>query len=427
MHTKADQLRAQLNQKADQARELAAVENWSDDQRDLAKALADEMAKLKSDLADIAGDSTLRDALAQAGIADPANQRSTRKGTIGRQFIEHDALKSWLGQVAPNGNVPRSQHLHSPSVAIESRALLGGRKADEIVISGTEDVGAAPFVRMAYQPDVEMLGRRELTVRDLISVRQTDGNTIYYVRQIGQLNAAATVAEARGTRAGDGVGDVAGRKPWGYLEFESVTENVKTIAELVAVSEQALADAGQLRGIIDDELRDDLDEHLEDQVLSGDGTGENFVGVYNTPGVQVQEFDTDIWTSTRKALTKARKVGRVRPTAWLVSAEDDERFDLQRDGEERFYGAGPFALGPKTLWGLPRVVSEAAETGLPVLADWRKAVLWDRQQASIVATNSHADFFERNLVAIRGELRAGFGIIRPLGFILTELEAGAAD
>ena len=37
-----------------------------------------------------------------------------------------------------------------------------------------------------------------------------------------------------------------------------------------------------------------------------------------------------------------------------------------------------------------------------LVGDFRKAVIWDRQQASISATDSHADFFIRNLVAILG-------------------------
>ena len=47
---------------------------------------------------------------------------------------------------------------------------------------------------------------------------------------------------------------------------------------------RALSDAAQIRGIIDQELRDDLAEELEDQILNGNGVGENFTGMLQHGG-----------------------------------------------------------------------------------------------------------------------------------------------
>jgi hypothetical protein len=38
-----------------------------------------------------------------------------------------------------------------------------------------------------------------------------------------------------------------------------------------------------------------------------------------------------------------------------------------------------------------------------------------------MASDSHADFFIRNLVAILGELRAAFGVLRPAAFATAAL------
>jgi hypothetical protein len=40
-------------------------------------------------------------------------------------------------------------------------------------------------------------------------------------------------------------------------------------------------------------------------------------------------------------------------------------------------------------------------------------------------TNSHADFFIRNLVAILCELRAAMGVIRPTAFVQMDLTSGS--
>jgi hypothetical protein len=52
-------------------------------------------------------------------------------------------------------------------------------------------------------------------------------------------------------------------------------------------------------------------------------------------------------------------------------------------------------------------------------------VLWDREQAMISVSDSHADFFIRNLVAILCELRAAMGIIRPTAFVEIDLTSGS--
>ena len=44
-------------------------------------------------------------------------------------------------------------------------------------------------------------------------------------------------------------------------------------------------------------------------------------------------------------------------------------------------------------------------------------VLWDRQQATISMTDSHDDWFIRNLIAILAEMRAAMGLIRPNAFV----------
>jgi HK97 family phage major capsid protein len=69
------------------------------------------------------------------------------------------------------------------------------------------------------------------------------------------------------------------------------------------------------------------------------------------------------------------------------------------------------------------VESEAQPAGAGWVGDWRKAVLWDREQAMISMSDSHDDFFTRNLVAILGELRAAWGIIRPQAFVELDLTA----
>ena len=140
-------------------------------------------------------------------------------------------------------------------------------------------------------------------------------------------------------------------------------------------------------------------------------------------GTTAQAYSTSPIVTIRKGITKVSTVGRGQATAVALNPIDDEALDLATDDNNRYYGSGPFGTGPSTIWGRPRAVSEAIPAGTAIVADWRFAALWDREAATVSVSDSHADFFIRNLVAVLGELRAAFGVIRPAAFVVCDLTA----
>jgi len=243
------------------------------------------------------------------------------------------------------------------------------------------------------------------------------------VRMTAQTNAAAMTAESAAT-SGSGLTTAAqGVKQESDLTLAKVTTTVKTIAHWLAATKRALSDAGQMRTLIDNFLRYGLEEELEDQIVAGDGSGENFDGIGHLSGVQAGAWSVDLLTTTRKARTLVRTVGRAIPTAYLLNPADWETIDLLQDNEARYYFGGPSQMGTPRLWGLPVVESEAVPAGTGYVGDFRKCVLWEREQASIQVSDSHADFFVRNMVAILGEMRAAFGILQPTALVEIDLTA----
>jgi HK97 family phage major capsid protein len=416
-----EQLRADLRRATADARaicEKATGENrmFTAEERSNLVALKARATELKGQIDAATGDSDLVSAVMQfsAGAGDGGQDRGAAgKGrSIGEAFVESEAWKSWFKLNAPSGVISDSRKgLTSP--AIEYKTLITG---DSVTSAGA-------FVQTDYTGIYEPMGRRPLTVRDLVATRRTGTDLVEFVRQTAKVTQAAPVAEANVTEYTGATGQVSGVKPEGAMAFEKVQTGVKTIAVWIPATKRSLSDAAQIRGIIDQELSADLEEELEDQLLSGDGTGENLTGILNTANVLEQDWETDLVTTTRKAITTLRVDGRTRPTAWLLNPADWERFDLLKDGDNRYYWGGPLTVGQRTLWGIPVVESEAMTEGVAVLADWRKAVLWDRERASIQVSDSHEDFFIRNMVAFLAEMRAAFGIIRPSAFCIVDLLA----
>jgi len=373
------------------------------------------------------GDAELRKQLAAfgdgIGLAEkqgpPIIARPGRGKTIGEQFTESELYKGWMKNVAPSGTIPDGMRgIMSP--AVEFKSL---ERKD--LVTGLSDTSAGAFVQTDRTGIYEPLGRIPLVLRDLVAQRTTTSDVVEYVRQTTQVQEAAPVPEANIKVPTGATGEITGEKPQGVLAWEIVTATVKTIAVWMAATRRALSDAAQIRGIIDGELRDDLAEELEDQMLNGTGVGENFVGLLNTPGILAQAFNGNIFTTCRQAITTVQVTGRARPTAWLFNPADWETVELTQDGVNRYYGNGPFAQGPNQLWGYPVVESQFVPAGKAILGDWRKAVLWDRERASILVTDSHSDFFVRNIIAILAEMRAAWGVIRPSAFVVVDLEAGS--
>jgi HK97 family phage major capsid protein len=392
------------------------------DERQKVEAALKEAKGYKDQLKTIEGDEELKRQILEMGAGIELNERTPSqqpgvpagKGqTLGERYVNSAAFQAWMKQVAPGGQIPESlRGLSCPPVEFKNLGLF--RKD---LITGLSDVSAGAFVNTDITGIYEAIGRYPLVLRDLISVRQTTSDLVEFVQQTQQVHEAAPVPEANVKTPTGATGEITGTKPQGAMYFQKVQEAVKTIAVYVGVTKRALSDAAQIRGIIDQELREDLNDELEDQLLNGSGIGENFTGIANQAGTLIQAFNTNILTTTRQAITTLLVTGRQIPSAWVFNPTDWETIELLQDGNNQYYWGGPLRQGSKTLWGVPVVESFHKTAGTAFLANWRKAVLWDRERASISMTDSHDDWFIRNMVAILAELRAAFGLIRPTAFV----------
>lgn len=444
MSTKLKSLQEEAQASAKAAREIAetadaAVRSMSDDERKdfdahMAKGrdLLEQIKTVKADLDVIAQAKALVDEIG-APIDVKSDLDATtdipvrdRVKSLGLQVVGSDQFKAAMLPFAGQSQVPKGQHFSTAPINVKT------------LITGASSTSAGVFVRNEDSGIVEMLGRAPRTLRDLISVRRTGSDAVDYVVQTSHTNNAAETAEATSSAAPtvvntEGTPNIAvvtknaggGYKPEGAWAFALQTANVKTIAEWVPASKRALADVASLEGLINDELRQDLADREEAEILNGNGSGENLTGISATSGIQTQSFSTDIFTSVRKGITKARTIGRVNPNAILMNPADKETVDLAREGAGtgQFLGGGPFGVSANTMWGIPIVESEYQTSGFSTVGDFSKAVLWDREEATVSITDSHEDFFVRNLVAILAEERVAFAVTRPLAFVTVDVVA----
>lgn len=410
MAGKFDELKS-LQAKAQKIMDGAILEDrdLTDDERTELKKLYEEGKPLNEAVLKTQEDAEIRSKI--MGWTVEKDEPVAKGTTVADRFLNDPRFQAWFKSIAPNGQIPNSlKGITSPPIEMRSFGLHS-----KALVTGLSDTSAGAFIQSEDSGIYEAIGYYPTVARNLISIRTTMSDAVDYVEQTTQPDDAAPVAEA--TSVSDGA------KPETAVAYAKRTANVETIAVWIPATKRALADAPQIRGLINQELIADLNDELENQIFNGNGTSPQFVGIAGNASILQQAYATDLLTTTRKALTKLLKDGKDRPTAWVFSPTDWEAFTLLQDGDSRFYYGGPLSAAQDRLWGVPVVQSFHIADGYAYLANWRKAVLWDRQQASISISDSHSDFFVKNLVAILAEMRAAFAVTRPHSFVKVDLTA----
>lgn len=333
-------------------------------------------------------------------------------GTLGDRFLADPQFKAWLDNVTNGGTrVPNKDvRINSPTVDISGSVL----NMQAALISGLSSTSGGALVVNDRTNILVPAVRSELRAVDLLTRMTTTSDTVEYVRVGTETNAAAPVLEA--TSVSDGA------KPESTAALAVVTAIVENIAHYINITRRAMADAGQLRAYINDFLMWGLLDALNDQVVNGTGSTPQLQGIDDLSGKQAQAYTSDLLTTTRKARTLVRiGTGGATPTAYLMNPADWETIDLLQDANDRFFFGGPQAMGTPFLWGLPVVEDEAVDAGVAWVGDWRFGVIWDREQANILMTDSHSDYFIRNILTLLAEMRVALGWLRPAAFVEIDL------
>lgn len=380
-----------------------------------------------------------------AGPVAPAGQETEDAPvTPGETFLRSEAYSDWIRRF-PNGGPAAGTEAQSGTMQYEQyRGLLGMPHATEKLrghmltpmkaraLITSSNASAGELVRPDFRGLLEVGQYRPLTIRQLVTVIPVGTDAIEYVVEASRVSNASPVAESTALNTTVVAGNswvTAGTKPEGGLTFAPRSDTVHTIAEWVAATRRILSDAPALRSYIDQYLTDDIAIELEDQMIAGNGAGENFMGIMNVVGVQTAgppAGTQNMLDVIRTAKRLVRINARTNATAVLVNPVDGEAIDILKWGGATptgYVGGGAFgADGPSRIWGIPYIESEAIPAGFALVGDFRRAILFDREQTNISVGTANDDFL-RNIVRVLAEMRAGFGVIRPAAFVVADLVA----
>jgi HK97 family phage major capsid protein len=379
------------------AEERAAIDTISAD----CKALQAKIERVR-------GDETLArelDALSQgiaqsaaaatARLLPPAAGVPARRMSLGEQFARSEQYQYF------------ATHQHRTSSAWRSPTveIFDPRWATTL----TEDpASGGSLVIPQYLPGIVPFPTPPIVVADLFSQGTTTSNAIVYMKETAFTNTAAAVAEGAA-------------KPESALVFASVTDPVRKIAHWLPVSEEMLEDVAQITSYINARLSLGVQLAEDNQLLNGDGVAPDLVGVLNRPGLAASHALTAPENNADAMLKQTMAIfasSYVMPDGYVMNPANWTSTILLKTTQGQYLVAGPFSpIQRPTLWGLPVAVSPSMAAGTGLVGSFKmSAQIFRNGGMRVEASNSHQDFFIKNLVAIRAEERLALCVYRPGAF-----------
>ena len=293
------------------------------------------------------------------------------------------------------------------------------------ITSGAASAGA--LIRPDRDSRVFQNPNRPMRIRDLIPTVPTSSNAVEVMRENVFTNNAAPQAGELATKAKS------------EITYELLTYPIRTIAHYVHASKQVLSDAPMLQSLINGRLTYGLDLESDDQLLLGDGTGQNLTGVLvdtaiNDIGeIEAGTTDADLPASMidhiRAAVTECQKFDYYNMNGLVMNPVDFATLETAK-ATDGHYILVPFAATNSQttqIWRVPVVITNAMPVGQFLIGDWTMgAVIYDRESVSVAVAEQHGTNFIENAVTIRGEERYTIAIPLPKAFCKGSFEVATA-
>lgn len=335
-------------------------------------------------------------------VSELAKKATSMLGSQGQQ-------KKSLGQLAAESDAAKNYK----GGTVELCTMAGPLFAKANLTSGAASAGS--LVVADRLPGVIMGPDTPPTVRDLFLSVSTSTNAIEWVRELLYTNNAGPQA----------LGAEGGAKPESAITFEKKTTPVETIAHWIPISRQVLADVPQLQGLVDGRLRQGLKMKEDLQLLLGDGTNGNLLGLIpqatvfsatGMPAIGVGEPGYTRIDYLRWAFLQVAKA-QYPATFAVLSLEDWALIQMMKTTDGAYIFGTPTDGASPRVWGKTVVESHNLALNNFVAGSAFAATVYDREDVSVRVAEQHADFFIKNMVAMLCEERLALTVERPQAIV----------
>lgn len=225
-----------------------------------------------------------------------------------------------------------------------------------------------------------------------------------------------------------------GQKPqMHFADPTSRTDAVRKIAGWWDTADEMIEDADFWVSEINNRGLYLLSLAEENQVLNGDGTGSNILGLLNRSGIQTEAqaaTGDNAQDAIFRALTKVQTATGLPADAVIINPIDYQALRLSKDANGQYFGGGFFSgeygnggvVFQPPLWGMNTVVSAAVPAKTVVVGALKAASTFYRKGGvRVESTNSDAGKFTKDIVTTRIEERGALAVRIPAAVVKVTL------
>ncbi len=265
--------------------------------------------------------------------------------------------------------------------------------------------GDAPVVLPFREAGIDKLLARPTMVSQLVQWGTTSSNMIDWIERTDKTNSAGMRAENATMAEGD-------------LEYTEQSTKVKILSEYMKATNESIKDVGFLAGEIKSELLEDLQMLLDAQLLSGDGTGNNLLGIVPQATTYAAGSFADSVTKPneadvmRTALNQIFVAGKGRffPSAVLMHPTDVAKLDLLKIADGRYIEI-PYYDGDKMVVARVPIIQNVGMTeGDFLMGDFSRAKAFVRDSLAVRVFEQNENDVLFNRSTITANMRVAFRI-----------------
>lgn len=351
----------------------------------------EEIAKLEGKMAEYVQTAeevkSLKDALVKLEQKGVKLQEPEKDASIGEAMVKSEQFKNWM----------------------DGRQQKARTEVKNTIVNAGNNTS-----RHDQLPGVVPGAFRALTVMSTLQMGTTTSNIVYYSKETAWTNNADGTAESA-------------QKPESALTFIEVETAVRTIAHIIKVSKQALADSTFLSSYIDARMSHGVNNKIEMQVIQGDGTGQNLSGWLATGNSTAIPVGGNVnFYDYANSLKYAIIAADYMPDVYYANPADWAAAEKEKDGEGRYLaesGAVTYVNNgvQPMLWGLPVVLSNNVPVNTLICKARDADMLVDRETTVVEMFEQDGDNVQTNLVTVRAEARVAELVMVPAAIATGDL------
>jgi len=399
-------LREMRAEKAQKSEDLAKIfdsvkdmSELSSDQKEEIKKRNDELAELGSKITELseleevknANKDELKAAQTVSGMPVYGEPESNEPKTLGQQFIDSNAYKSFVDHGVKN-------------IPFEAKTTV------------TTSVWTRDTI---YQQVIPAIEPDPNPVLDLVDSINTDQTTYYFLRETATNNAAET---AEGSAA-----------PEDAFSYTAVTAPVAKFITTLPITAELLEDQAGARAYFDGRLANHVLQRLEKEFIGGNGTSPNIQGILGTTNVNqiiysAGTYPDSVGGKLRAILEGIKDIeenGKLFPDAMIMSPGAYEALAGQVDGNYNFMLGAAAQSGSPTIWGVPVVKSTQIGSAVGQDSDVLIGKFGGglavnhvfRRGMELQISDSAADGdFGKDILTVKASLRYASAVYKPQAF-----------